>query len=69
MNIETKVKMAIAHAGISVSELARRIGQTPQNLSQKLKRGSLTTAEKEQIAAALGGEWREEIVFQDGTVI
>ncbi len=69
MTIEQKIKMALSYAGISQSELARKIGTTPQNFSQKLKRNSFTKEEMEQIAAVIGGSWRAEFVFSDGTVI
>lgn len=45
------------------------MGTTPQNLNQKIKRNSLTKEEMEQIATVLGGTWRAEFVFKDGTVI
>lgn len=69
MTIEQKIKMALSYAGISQAELARRINTTPSNLSQKVKRNTLTKEELEQIAAALGGTWRAEFVFPDGPVI
>lgn len=69
MTIEQKIKMALSYTGISQSELARKLGTTPQNFNQKLKRNSLTKEEMEQIAQALGGSWRAEFVFNDGTVI
>lgn len=69
MTIEQKIKMALAYSGISQAELARKIGTTPSNLNQKVKRNTLTNEELEQIAAALGGTWRAEFVFSDGTVI
>lgn len=69
MTIEQKLKMALAYSGISQAELARRIGTTPSNLNQKVKRNTLTNEELEQIALALGGSWRAEFVFTDGTVI
>ena len=69
MTIEQKIKMALSYTGISQSELARTLGTTPQNFNQKLKRNSLTKEEMEQIAQALGGSWRAEFVFDDGTVI
>ena len=40
MTIEQKLKMALGYAGISQAELARRIGQSPSNLNQKVKRGT-----------------------------
>lgn len=69
MTIEQKLKMALAYRGISQAELARKIGTTPSNLNQKIKRNTITKEEMEQIAAALGGNWRAEFVFDDGTVI
>lgn len=69
MNTEQQIKMALAFVGISMSELARRIGTTPQNLSQKMKRETLTREEMERIAAAMGGKWRAEFVFPDGTKV
>ncbi|RKJ78384.1 XRE family transcriptional regulator [Butyricicoccus sp. 1XD8-22] len=69
MTIEQKLRMALSYAGISQAELARRIGTTPQNLHQRVKRNKFTKEELEEIAAALGGTWRAEFVFDDGTVI
>ncbi len=69
MTIEQKIKMALSYSGISQAELARKIGTTPSNLNQKVKRNTLTKEEMEQIAAVLGGSWRAEFVFDDGTVI
>jgi transcriptional regulator with XRE-family HTH domain len=69
MTIEQKLKMALSYRGISQADLARRIGTTPSNLNQKLKRNTLTKEELEQIAQALGGTWRAEFVFEDGTTI
>ncbi|HFI0329599.1 TPA: helix-turn-helix domain-containing protein, partial [Streptococcus suis] len=39
---------------ISVSELARCIGQTPQNFNKKLKRETVTLDELKAIADVLG---------------
>lgn len=69
MTIEQKIKMALSYAGISQAELARRIETTPSNLNQKVKRNTITKEEMEKIAFALGGSWRAEFVFPDGTTI
>ena len=69
MTIEQKIKMALSYSGVSQAELARRIGTTPSNLNHKVKRNTLTKEELEQIATALGGVWRAEFVFNDGTII
>lgn len=69
MTIEQKLKMVLAFSNVSQAELARRIGTTPSNLNQKVKRNTLTNEELEQIANALGCAWRAEFVLNDGTVI
>ena len=69
MNIEQKIKMALAYKGISQAELARRIGQTPSNLNTKIKRETLTNDELEKIAIALGGSYVFGFEFPDGTKI
>ena len=61
--------MALSYKGISQAELARKINTTPSNLNQKVKRNTLTKEELEVIAETLGGRWRAEFVFPDGTVI
>lgn len=39
---------------ISISELARRIGQSPQNFNKKLQRGTVSVEEMITIADVLG---------------
>ena len=65
----TKIKVACTLAGVSVSELARRIDTSPQNLNQRLKVGRFSTEELERIAAALGAEFRLEFIFPDGSKV
>jgi transcriptional regulator with XRE-family HTH domain len=67
--IGTKIRLACTLAGISVSELARRIGTTPQNMSQRLKVGRFSAEELEGIAQALGAELRLELIFPDGSKV
>lgn len=69
MTIEQKIKMALARCNMSQSELAGRMGQTPSNLNQKIKRGTLTQEEMHEIATVVGGVWIAEFRFDDGTVI
>lgn len=68
MTIEQKINMALAMKSVSQAELARKIGTTPANLNQKIKRNTLTYEDMQQIAEALGGIWRAEFDF-DGTTI
>lgn len=69
MTIAQKVAMALSYKGISLSELARQLGTSPQNLSQKIKRNTLTKEELEKIANVLGAVWKAEFEFPDGTTI
>lgn len=69
MTIEQKLNMALSYKAISQAELARKIGTSPSNLNQKVKRNTLTKEELEIIAGALGAVWRAEFEFPDGTTI
>ena len=64
-----KINMALSYKGISQAELARKIGTTPSNLNQKVKRNTLTKEELENIANSLGALYRAEFIFPDGTII
>ena len=55
--------MLVKFGNISESELARRIGISPQNLHNKMKRDNFTETDLREIAEALG--LRLEISFID----
>lgn len=69
MLLERKINMALAYVGMSQAALARKIGQSPSNFNQKLKRESFTTKELEQIAEALGAKYVFGFEFEDDTRI
>lgn len=69
MDIPKKIRIACTAQDISLSELARRLETTPQNLSGRLKVGKFTGAELERIAQALGGTVELSFTFPDGTKI
>lgn len=52
---------------ISISELARRIGQSPQNFSKKLRRRTVSYNEMMTIANVLGVKYEQRFVMADGT--
>ena len=54
---------------ISLAELARRIGQSPQNFNKKLKRGTVSFDEMMEIAEALGVSYEQAFVLPDGDKI
>ena len=54
---------------ISISELARRIGQSPQNFNKKLQRGTVSVEEMIVIADALGVTFEQRFVIENGGYI
>lgn len=58
--------MGIAYAGITNSELARRLGWSPQLLNKRLNTGKFTIDEWKAIAEALGAVAKVGFTFPDG---
>lgn len=54
---------------ISISELARRIGQSPQNFNKKLQRGTVSVEEMIDIADVLGVTFEQRFVIANGSYI
>lgn len=54
---------------ISISELARRIGQTPQNFGKKLKRDTVSPEEMKQIADVMEVTFEQSFILPDGEQI
>lgn len=69
MNLEKKIKMALAYGETSQAELARRLGTTPANFNHRLKSGTFKVEELEKIAEALGAKFSYSFDFEDGTKI
>jgi lincosamide nucleotidyltransferase A/C/D/E len=62
-------KELCAQMHISVSELARRIGQTPQNFNKKLQRETVSLDELKDIADVLGVKFEQRFILPDGDEI
>lgn len=54
---------------ISLAELCRRIGQTPQNFNKKLQRGTVSFEEMMKIAEVLDVGYEQAFVLPDGSEI
>ena len=54
---------------ISMSALARRIGQSPQNFSAKLKRGTITDIDLVKIADILNILYEQSFILPNGKKI
>ena len=51
---------------ISMAELCRRIGQTPQNFNKKLHRNSVSYAEMIEIAEVLDVRYEQAFILPNG---
>ena len=51
---------------ISLAELCRRIGQTPQNFNKKLQRGTVSVEEMIVIADVLGVKFEQSFTLTNG---
>lgn len=66
MDVREYIKLCCVKRGdITEAELARRTGQTPQNMNNKYKRNTFKVSELEKVAEALDADLR--IVFVDKT--
>ena len=52
----------VKKGNISEAELARRTGQTPQNMNNKYKRNTFKISELEKVAEALGAELKIQFI-------
>ena len=69
MSIAEQIKVLCVRSNISMAELARRIGMSPQSLSAKMKRESFTVEELTIIADAVGASFVRKFVLFNGDEI
>ncbi|MFW6680357.1 helix-turn-helix domain-containing protein [Lacrimispora sp. AGF001] len=69
MTISEQIKVLCVRSNISVSELARRVGTTPQNFNAKMKRESFTISELEMIACVVGSKFERRFILENGDKI
>ena len=65
MNVSKAIKMATIYAGKTQTEIAKKIGVTPSNFSQKVN-GDPRTSDLIAIAGAMGAELSITFNFRDG---
>lgn len=61
--------MAATYAGMSLAEIARRFGTSPQNFNEKLKRNSFSDRDMGKIADVLNAKYVVLFKFKDGTEV
>ena len=69
MTAKQLIEMALAYKGMSNSELARRLGWSPQLLNKRMNTGKFTLDEWAAIGEAIGAKAGVSFEFEDGKVI
>ena len=69
MTVSDQIKLLCVRYKITQAELARRLGKSTQNFSQKMKRGSFTVDEMKEIASTLGCTYVGYFDLPDGSKI
>lgn len=69
MTTSQQIQVLCIRLNISVSELARRLGQSPQNFNAKLKRNSVSESEIQQICSILNVKHEQYFIFENGEII
>lgn len=69
MTTSDMIRALCEKQNISLAELCRRIGQTPQNFNKKLKRGTVSFEEMVVIAEAVGVGYEQAFVLPNGEKI
>lgn len=66
MSVSEQLKILCVKLGISVSELGRMSGRSPQAFNQKMKRETFTVDELKKIAEAAGCKYEGSFILPTG---
>lgn len=69
MTASDMIRELCVKQNVSLAELCRRIGQTPQNFNKKLKRGTVSYGEMIVIAETLDVVYEQAFVLPNGEKI
>ena len=69
MTISEQINVLCVRSNISVAELARRIGTSPQAFGAKMKRQSFTVEELEIIAEAVDAKFSRSFELSSGDTV
>lgn len=69
MTLTEQIKILCVRSNISLAELARRVGTSPQNFNAKLKRESFTVGDLEEIAYAVSCKFERKFIMDNGDEI
>lgn len=68
-SVGAQIKSALGYAGMTITELGKKMGITQQAVSKRLKTGKFTQDELENIASMMGCRYVSEFIFEDGIKI
>lgn len=66
MRIDDQLKILCIRSDLSMSEVGRRLGKTPQAFCQKIKRGSFSLEDLHNIALVTGCRFESSFVLPNG---
>ena len=69
MTISEQIKILCVRCNMSEAELARRLGKSPQSFNAKMKRESFTIDGLNEIADAVGVEFKRNFILTNGEEI
>ena len=69
MTIYEQIKILCVRCNVSEAELARRLGKSPQSFNAKMKRESFTIDDLNEIADAVGVEFKRNFILTNGEEI
>ena len=69
MKTSDMIRRLCEQMNISVSELARRLDQSPQNFGKKLKRETITLEELKTLADVMNVKFEQAFILPDGNEI
>ena len=69
MTISEQIKILCVRCNVSEAELARRLGKSPQSFNAKMKRESFTFDDLNEIADAVGVEFKRNFILTNGEEI
>lgn len=69
MTIRQKVKVCCEISGITLTDLAKKMGMSQQSMTNRLATGKFHQDELEKMAEILGCEYTSSFTYPDGTVV
>ena len=66
ITIKQKIESACAMAGMTVTELGKRMGMSQPSISKRLDTGKFTQEELEKMAVIMGCEYHSFFIFPNG---